>query len=210
MAEVDHAAAFMRYAAERRCVSSPRGAVVRLARWHAPLAGRESSQLPPLRNRWDVRAWARDAGQAAAPRDVASFVREAERLWREFCDTLEAGGCAAEAVTAARALVDVDAPARREAAHRSLVQAWAGTFGERAVTAAQLRDVWGVREAICSATRPGLDPDEVISPTTVSRYVQRLAADAGAGDVDGWCIEDAEPERHRRVARWKLERSPAS
>lgn len=192
----DRSAAFAHWAAERRAVAGARGDVVRLMRYHRPMAGRAyPGQLPPLRNKHDVRCFAREAGQAAAPRAVDAFVSAAVRLWGEFVETL-----AEHERADASALVDLDAPARREAARRALIMAWADAFGDRPATAAELREVWGVREAICSATRPGADPDEAISPTMVSRFVRDLAA----AEVDGWRIMDAEPNRHEKVRRWAL------
>lgn len=200
MADRDHAAAFIRFAAEKRCVRGPRGAFVKLCRWHAPMVGRQHAQaLPPLRNRFDARAWAREAGGFALPRGVGAFVSAAMRLWGEFVETLD------EPLRAvASALADLDAPARREATHRAVIMAWADAFGDRPVTAAELREGWGVHEAICSAARPGCDPDETITPTIVSRFVR----DVAAADVvcDGWRIVGAEPDRHQKIARWRLSR----
>lgn len=197
----DRSAAFVRYAAQRNCVRGPRGAVVRLARWHAPMLGREhAAKLPPLRNRYDVRRWAREAGQAALPNAVDVFVHEAVRLWLEFAGTLSD----AERIEA-RATVELDADERRAAEIERAMTAWADAFGSQAVTAVELRRAWPVREAICSAIRPGCDPDEAISPTMVSRFVRDLAA-SGRPVADGWRIMDATPDRHEKVKRWALVR----
>lgn len=190
----DHVAAFMRYAAERRRVRGPRGDVVALARWHAPQAGREGSLLPAFRNRADVRRWASET-------HAGDFVAAAERLWLEFADTLEVPERAA-----ARLLVDLDAGKRREDQQRAAVMAWADALGDKAATAAELREVWSVREAI-GALRPGLgcdDPDyQAISPTMVSRFVRDIAA---AGLVcNGWRIVGAGREGHSKAARFRLE-----
>lgn len=189
----DHSAPFVRWAAERRAVAGSRGAVVKLCRWHAPLAGRESSQLPPLRNKCDVRCWASEAGRAG------DFIAAACRLWHEFTDTLEEHEQAA-----ARSVVDLDADKRREDQQRAVVMAWADAFGDQAVTAAELREAWPVREAIGLATRPGLDPDEAVTPTMVSRYVREIAA---TGLVrGGWQVVGAGRDGHSKAARFRLAR----
>lgn len=189
----DRSGAFARWAAERRAVRGPRGDVVTLFRYHAPMAGRAyDGALPPLRNRWDVRHWANKARPGRA-----DFVSAAERLWREFCAALDQG----EALEAL-ALRDLDAPARREAARRAVVMAWAEAFGDRPVTAAALRDVWPVREAIGAVARPGLDPDDAVTGAVVSRYVRDIAA---AGLVcGGWRITAAGLDRHSKAARFRL------
>ena len=80
------------------------------------------------------------------------------------------------------------------------------TEAEKAATAAELREVWGVREAI-GGLRPGLgcgDPDyQTISPTMVSRFVRDIAA---AGLVcDGWRVVGAGREGHGKAALFRLE-----
>lgn len=191
MAIEDRSAAFLRYVAERRCVRGPRGDVVRLARWHAPMIGRQHAEaLPPLRNRADVRRWA-SAGRAG------DFVSAADRLWREFCAAL-----GSDAARAALSILDLDADQRRAAEAERVVMAWAATVGRRDVTAAQLCEMTPVREAIGSASQIGRDPDDV-SPCVVSRYVREIAA-AGR-DINGFYVQDAEPDRHIKVHRWKLE-----
>ncbi len=198
MAIEDRSAAFLRYVAERRCVRGPRGDVVRLARWHAPMIGRQHAEaLPPLRNRADVRRWARPVAQALGTGHAGDFVSAADRLWREFCSTL--GDVAARA---ALSILDLDADQRRATEAERVVMAWAATVGCRDVTAAQLREMTPVREAIGSASQIGRDPDDV-SPCVVSRYVREIAA-AGR-DINGFCVQDAEPDRHSKVHRWKLE-----
>jgi hypothetical protein len=188
---IDHSVAFVRYAAERRAVAGPRGAVVKLCRWHAPLAGRESSRLPPLRNRCDVRRWAGEGARAG------DFVAAANRLWLEFCATLDE-----DEVKAARSLEDLDAPTRLHEHRRAVVMAWADAFADRVVTAAELREVWPVREAIGAATRPGLDPDEAVTAAIVSRFIREVAA---AGLVcKGWRIAGAGREGHSKSARFRL------
>lgn len=201
MAIEDRTAAFLRYVAERRCVAGPRGAVVRLARWHAPMIGRQHAEaLPPLRNRADVRRWARPVAQALGTGHAGDFVSAADRLWREFCATL--GDVAARA---ALTILDLDADERRAADVERVLMAWADAWGSEAVTAAQLCEAPAVREAIGSLAHCARDPDSV-SPCVVSRCVREIGA-AGLEPVGGGGLEvrSAEPDRHSKVMRWRLE-----
>jgi len=200
----DRTAAFLRYVAERRCVRGSRGAVVRLARWHAPMVGREHGErVPPLRNRWDVRTWARKAGAAALPRAVDQFTREADRLWLQFCGALEADGCGREAVADARSLVELDADARRAADAALVVKAWveADALRDKAVTAAALCAVEECRQAIGAAMRPARAQDQVTA--SIASAALREIAGRGWG-WDGWRVGNAVPDRHRKLARFRL------
>jgi hypothetical protein len=185
----DHTAAFIIYASSRKLVAGPRGVLVRLARYHAPMAraGHQVASLPVLRNRCDVRRhWPDDAA--------------ADRLWCEFCATLDD-----EARKVARSLDDldarhnVDADARRDARRRTVVAAWAAAYGDRPVTAAELR-ASPVHEAI--ATTHGLTDE--ISARLIAEYVRTTLAAVAIPDC-GWRVVKAEPDRHAKAKRWKLE-----
>jgi hypothetical protein len=186
MADVAHNAAFLRFAALRKRVRGPRGDVVRLAQFYTD-GGRT---LPPLRNRADVQRW-------AAQGHPESFVTAADRLWREFCQTIPE---AERAVALSRA--DLDAGARREALEAALVAAWADLYGERDVTAAALCR----SERACEAIREmfGLDAWHV-PPQTMARAVSLIAGQ----ERGGWQVQRGAPDRHSHLMRWRLVRGEA-
>jgi hypothetical protein len=199
MAFEDHTAALVHFAAGRRCVAGPRGAVVRLCRFQAPMAGRaHSSALPPLRNRNDVRRWAWEAGSAAMPNAVDQFVRAVDQLWREFAGTVSEARRAA-----ALAMVDLDADQHRASERLAVVMAWANAFGDRAVTAAQLCGDRACREAIglamVAAADVGRNPEEV-TPSRASWFVSGLIG----LDLGAWRVQPGTPDRHSKVKRWRL------
>lgn len=185
-------------------MAGSRGAVVRLARWFAPMLGREHAQaLPALRNLHDVRTWASAMKPGA---ESVEFAAAMSRMWREFCSaSWDASELDQAAREAALAVVDLDADERSTAARWAAVMAWADAYGDRAVTSDQLRRVRGVREAIGAAMRPDRDPDAVVSGPMVASFVRlELVKAMEEGEFGDVRIEAGPPDLHNKLARWVL------
>jgi hypothetical protein len=182
---IDHAPDFILYAAGRRLIGGPWGALVRWCRYRAPMvrAGHQDAWLPVLRNRADVRRqW---------PDDPA-----ADHLWCEFCGTLDDVSRGP-----AISLDDLDADRRRDADRRAIVQAWLREFGDRAVAAAELADERAATsEAICRAA----GKDDVVSAREAAWVVRRMVGISIPGC--DWRVVRAPWDGQRKVFRWRLAR----